>query len=68
MAHLNEQELAQYVDALMSHEQGQLPEYILGHVKECLKCKVKIIEVWELMENDTKTIGSLPKLLLDNHS
>ena len=48
MDHLDEQELAQYVDALINDKQGQLPEYILQHVEECAECKIGITEVLEL--------------------
>jgi len=48
MDRLNEQEIAQYVDALMLDEQGQLPKYILEHVEECAECKIGITEVLEL--------------------
>jgi hypothetical protein len=34
--HLTEQELAQYVDALLSNRQNQLPEVILEHVERDL--------------------------------
>ena len=50
MPHLDEQELAQYIDALMFDKQGQLPEYILEHVEECFGCKVEIREVLALAQ------------------
>jgi len=58
MTHLDEQELATYVEALLIDEQGQLPE----HVEECLECKMEIMEVWELIE----AVERLP--MFDNSS
>jgi hypothetical protein len=49
--HLTEQELAQYVDALVLNEPDQLPEEVLEHVAECFECKGEILEVWELIED-----------------
>ena len=40
MNHLTENQLALYVDALVSYNQDQLPEEILEHVEECPDCKV----------------------------
>ena len=48
--HLTEQELAQYVDALVLDQQDQLPEEILEHVAERFECKVEIMGVWESIE------------------
>lgn len=50
MDHLDEQELAQYVDALIFDEQSRLPEYILEHVEECLVCKKEVMEALGLVE------------------
>lgn len=50
MDHLTENEIAQYVDALVSDKQDQLPEEILEHVEECVECKMEIIEVALLIE------------------
>ena len=44
--HLIVQEIGQYVDALENETVTRLPEEILIHVKECLDCKVEIVEVW----------------------
>ena len=49
-SHLDENEIAAYVDALREDLQDQLPGEILEHVAECFECKVEIIEVWELVE------------------
>jgi len=62
MDHLTEQKIAQYVDVHMLEEQGQLPEYILEYVEECLECKMEIMEVWELIE----AVERLP--MFDNSS
>lgn len=48
--HLTEQELAQYVEALVLEKQGQLPENMREHVADCFQCKVEILGVWELVE------------------
>jgi hypothetical protein len=48
--HLAENEIAQYVDALVSNKQDQLPEKILEHVEECLECKKEIMDAWGLLE------------------
>ena len=49
-SHLDENEIAAYVDALREDLQDQLPGEILEHVAKCFECKVEIIEVWELVE------------------
>jgi anti-sigma factor RsiW len=63
-SHLTENELAQYVDALLSDKQDQLPEEILEHVEECFECKMEIIEVWELIKADASdpTVDNSSKL------
>ena len=48
--HLSEEQLALYVDALVFDKQGQLPEEFLGHVEECLECKISIMTVLDLIE------------------
>jgi hypothetical protein len=48
--HPTEQELAQYVDALVLDKQDQLPEEMLEHVEECFECKVEVLEVLGLIE------------------
>ena len=50
MDHLDENEIAQYVDAQMLDTQNQLPAEMLEHVEDCFECKVEIMEVIELME------------------
>ncbi|MGA7161155.1 MAG: hypothetical protein WBZ48_09135 [Bacteroidota bacterium] len=44
-AHLNEEALALYVDALELNKVYLLPDAVLLHVKECAECKSDIIEV-----------------------
>jgi hypothetical protein len=56
--HLSEDQLALYVDALVSDTQDQLPE----HVEECEECKMEVIGVRELIE------GIGPHQVLDNPS
>ena len=43
-AHLNEETLALYVDALKLHKVYLLPGAVLGHVDDCQKCKSDILE------------------------
>ena len=50
MDHLDENKIAQYVDALSADTKDQLPEEILEHVAECLDCKVAIMGVLPLVE------------------
>ena len=50
MMQLTEIEIAEYVDALVTDKQDQLPEDILEHVEECVLCKVEIIEMWKLID------------------
>lgn len=45
--HLTEQELAQYVDALVLEKQDQLPEDMREHAAECRECKVEVMEIME---------------------
>ena len=47
---LTEEEIALYVDALELKKLEGLPEAIVDHVQECLECKMEIVEVWELIE------------------
>lgn len=48
--HLTDEEIALYVEALELKKQERLSEAILDHVQECLECKMEIVEVWELIE------------------
>jgi hypothetical protein len=59
-SHLSEQELAQYVDALVLDKEDELPQEVLEHVAECFECKVEIMEVLEIIESggDSKNPSS----------
>jgi len=50
--HLSDEQLAHYVDALVSDHLDQLPEEILEHVEECFECKVTILDELDLVEPD----------------
>lgn len=47
--HLDENEIAQYVEAIEAGKQDELPEEIRAHVEECFECKVEVIEMWKLL-------------------
>ena len=49
-AHLNEEALALYVDALELNKVHLLPDVILLHVNECVECKSEIAEVLALVD------------------
>jgi hypothetical protein len=49
-AHLNEEALALYVDALKLNKVYLLPSAILGHVGDCEECKSEIVETLSLVE------------------
>jgi hypothetical protein len=53
--HLDENEIAQYVDAIEAGTVDRLPEEVLRHVEGCLECKGEIVEVMELNENEKTT-------------
>jgi hypothetical protein len=46
--HLDENEIALYVDAIEAENQDELSKEILDHVEECSKCKMEIVEVYDL--------------------
>jgi hypothetical protein len=48
--HLNQEEIALYVDALKLSKIDQLPEELLIHVADCEECKTEITEVFSLLE------------------
>ena len=50
MDHLDENEIARFVDALRMDTQDQLPEEIREHVAECFHCKMELIAMWEIVE------------------
>lgn len=48
-SHLDENELAQYVEAIALNRQNELPKGILEHIAQCFECKVEVLEVLELV-------------------
>jgi len=46
--HLDENEIALYVEAIESGTVDGLPEEILGHVEACLECKCEIMAIFEI--------------------
>ncbi len=50
--HLDENEIAAYVDALEAGTQDTLSERILDHVEECIECKMEIVDVYNLRISD----------------
>ena len=49
--HLNEEEIALYVDAITLNKQERLPNTLLQHVEECEECKSSIIGVVDIMKD-----------------
>jgi len=49
-AHLSEEAIALYIDALQANKVHLLPGVIVEHVEECKKCKSEIIEALSLVE------------------
>lgn len=49
--HLSETGIALYVDAIKLQRLSGLPESIRHHVKECIDCKMQILEVSALLES-----------------
>jgi hypothetical protein len=47
--HLDENEIAQYVDAIAAGTEDRLPEEARAHVEGCLECKMEIVEAVELI-------------------
>jgi hypothetical protein len=48
--HLDENEIAQYMDAIEAGKQDELTTEIRAHVEECFECKVEIVETLELLQ------------------
>jgi len=55
-AHLNEEALALYVDALKLNTVYLLPGAVLGHVDDCQKCKSEIVEALSLVEEQAYSV------------
>ena len=47
--HLDENEIAAYVEAIEAGNLDGLPEEIRDHVEGCLECKREIVELWGLV-------------------
>lgn len=63
-AHLSDEAMALYVDALRIDEVDNLPTAILSHVADCLECKMQIVEIFSLI-HDPETSVSKPNPSLD---
>lgn len=48
--HLSEEQLAIYIDALISDKQDQLPKKFLEHLEECFEGKVEELEVRKIIK------------------
>lgn len=73
--HLSDEHIALYVDHMLENRLSELPESIIWHVEECEECKLRILELHEIMahlgENDLirqdkpmKKIGNRWQLVL----
>lgn len=49
-AHLSDEAIALYVDALRSNKVYHLPSVILSHVADCRECKTEIVEIFSLLQ------------------
>jgi len=49
-AHLTDAEVALYADAIIFNSLDRLPDKILFHVMECLRCKRELMELSALVE------------------
>lgn len=63
-AHLSDEAIALYVDALKSDKVYQLPSVILRHVADCRECKMEIVEVFSLLQG-SEIGGKEPHPFLD---
>lgn len=50
-AHLTDEAIGLYVDALRFDKVYHLPSVILSHVVDCRECKMEIIEIFSLLQN-----------------
>ena len=56
--HLNEENIALYLDALSLDKVEKLPVPVLEHVEDCMDCKTDIIDLFEIMrKNSENTIN-----------
>jgi hypothetical protein len=49
-AHLSDEAIALYVDALKFDKVYHLPSVILSHVADCRECKMEIVEIFSLLQ------------------
>ncbi len=63
-AHLSDEAIALYVDALRFNKIYQLPSVILSHVADCRECKMEIVEIFSLPEGP-EIGGTEPHPFLD---
>ncbi len=51
-AHLTDEELALYADAITLGSLDRLPDEILHHVMDCTRCKMELMELLNLCEEE----------------
>ena len=49
-AHLTDEEFALYTDAIILNSLDRLPNEILCHVMECIRCKKELLELLNLVD------------------
>jgi hypothetical protein len=55
-AHLTDEEVALYADAIICNSLDRLPNTILFHVMECFRCKKELMELLTLVEAEKSPI------------
>gem|GEM_PF-591796 len=63
-AHLSDEAIALYVDALRFNKVYHLPSVILSHVADCRECKMEIVEIFSLLQGP-EIDGTEPHPFLD---
>lgn len=48
--HLNDEHIALYAEALIVDKVEALPAPVLEHVEDCMKCKTRILELYDIMK------------------
>src|SRR5450759_692149 len=66
-AHLSDEAIALYVDALRFNKVYHLPSVILSHVADCRECKMEIVEIFSLLQGP-EIGGTEPHPFLDEKS
>jgi hypothetical protein len=59
-AHLNDESVAQYVDALIASTTDALPPEVRDHVAECLECKMAITELYSILRTKDSSERARP--------